>query len=101
MRFAYLLPLGACVHHYCTSEGLVVLRDHTNRVCGVAATVYRREQGPRRFGQKLDSEDGGEQSRRGLLEDTPETHLHVGKARGYPWSYLTWSLALARASNED
>ena len=28
--------------------------------CGVAATVYRREQGPRRFGRKLNSEDGGE-----------------------------------------
>ena len=39
---------------------LVVLRDNTNRVCGVAATVYRREQGPWRFGQKLDSEDDGE-----------------------------------------
>ena len=59
MRFAYLLPLGACAHHCCTSEGLVVLRDHTNRVCGVAATVSRREQGPWRFGRKLDSEDGG------------------------------------------
>ena len=47
-------------HHCCTSEGLVVLRDHTNRVCGVAATMYRKEQGPRRFGRKLDSEDGGE-----------------------------------------
>ena len=54
MRFAYLLPLGTCAHHCYTSEGFVVLRDHTNRVCGVAATVYRREQGPRRFGQKLD-----------------------------------------------
>ena len=42
------------------SAGLVVLRDHTNSVCVVAATVYRREQGPRRFGRKLDSEDGGE-----------------------------------------
>ena len=42
------------------SAGLVVLRNYTNRVCGVAATVYRREQGPRRFGWKLDSEDGGE-----------------------------------------
>ena len=41
-------------------EGLEVLRDHTNRVCGVAATVYWREQGPRRFDRKLDSEDGGE-----------------------------------------
>ena len=60
MRFAYLLPLGACVHHCCTSEGLVVLRDHTNRVCGVAATVYRREQGPRRFGRKLNSKNGRE-----------------------------------------
>ena len=60
MRFAYLLPLSACVHHSCTSEGLVILRDQTNRVSGVAATVYRREQGPRCFGQQLDSEDGGE-----------------------------------------
>ena len=41
-------------------EGLEVLRDHTNRVCGVAATVYQREQGPRRFGRKLDGEDSGE-----------------------------------------
>ena len=32
MRFAYLLPLGACAHHCCVPEGLVVLRDHTNRV---------------------------------------------------------------------
>ena len=40
--------------------GLEVLRDHTNHICGVAAIVYRREQGPRRFGQKLDSEDDGE-----------------------------------------
>ena len=60
MRFAHLLPLDACAHHCCTSEGLVVLRDHTNRVCGVAATMYRRKQGPRRFGQNLDSQDGGE-----------------------------------------
>jgi hypothetical protein len=40
--------------------GLVVLQDHTNSVCGVAASVYQREQGPRRFGRKLDSKDGGE-----------------------------------------
>ena len=66
MRFAYLLPLDACMQHCCTSEGLVVLRDHTNRVCDVAVTVYRREQGPRRFGRKLDSEDGGERSGRGF-----------------------------------
>ena len=72
------------MHHCCTSEGLVVLRDHTNCVCGVAATVYWREQDPWRFGRKLDSEDGGERPRRGLPEGTPKTHLRVGKARGYP-----------------
>jgi hypothetical protein len=42
-RFAYLLLFGASVHQVCTSEGLVVLGDHTNRVCGVAATVSQRE----------------------------------------------------------
>ena len=60
--------------------GLVVLRDYTNRVCGVAATMYQSEQGPRRFDQKLDSEDGWVRSRKSLPEGTPETHLHVGKA---------------------
>ena len=88
-----------CLHAPCLySAGLIVLRDHTNHVCGVAATMYRREQGPRRFGRKLDSEDDGERSGRGLSEGTPETHLRVGKARGYPRSYPTGSLALARDS---
>ena len=40
--------------------GACSLGDHTNHVCGVATTMYRREQGLRRFGQKLDSEDDGE-----------------------------------------
>ena len=84
------------------SEGLVVLRDHTNRVCGVAAIVYQREQSLRQFSRKLDSEDGDERSGKG----TPEIHLRVGKAQGYPWSYPTKSLApcerfLSRGSNED
>ena len=81
--------------------GLLVLRDHTNCVCGVAATVYWREQGPWRFDQKLDSKDGGEQSWRGLPEGTLETHLRMVKARGYPRSYPIESLALVRGSNED
>jgi hypothetical protein len=50
------------------------------------------------FGRKRDSEDGGEQSGRGLPEDTLETHLHVGKVRGYPLSYPIGSLTLARYS---
>ena len=72
------------------------MRDHTNRVCGVAATVYWREQGPWCFGWKLDSEDGEKLSGRDLPEGTLETHLRVGKGRGYPRSYPTESLALAR-----
>jgi hypothetical protein len=40
-----------------------VLRDHTNCVCGVAATMYRRERGLRRFNRKLDSEDDREHPR--------------------------------------
>ena len=54
-----MLP-RACEHKCCTSAGLEVLRDRTNHVCGVTATVFRRKQGPWHFGQKLDSEDGGE-----------------------------------------
>ena len=85
----------------CTSEGLVVLRDHTNRICGVATIVYQREQGPWWFDRKLDSEDGGERSGRGLPKGTSEIHLCVGKVRGYPQSYPTGSLVLARGFNED
>jgi hypothetical protein len=94
------IPLDQrCLRASCLySAGLVVLREHTNRVCGVAASVYRREQGPRRFSRKLDSKDGEERSGRGLLKGTPETHLRVGKAQGYPRSYPTGSLALARDS---
>ena len=44
-------------------SGARVLRDRDNRVCVTAATVYRRERGPRRFGRKLDSGDGGERLR--------------------------------------
>ena len=44
----------------------------------MAATVYQREQGPRRFSRKLDSEDGGEWFGRGIatsgLTGDPLTH---------------------------
>ena len=39
MRFAPLI-IRCLRAPLCTSEGLVFLRDHTNRDCGVAATVY-------------------------------------------------------------
>jgi hypothetical protein len=39
------------------------MRDRDNRVFVTAATVYRRERGPQRFGRKLDSGDDGEHLR--------------------------------------
>jgi hypothetical protein len=44
-------------------SGASVLRDRDNCVCVTAATVYRRERGPRLIGRKLDSEDDGERPR--------------------------------------
>jgi hypothetical protein len=44
-------------------SGASVLRDRDNRVCVAVAMVYRRERGPQRFGQKLDSRDGEERLR--------------------------------------
>ena len=107
MRFSYLLPLDACAHHCCTSEGLIVLRDHTNRICGVAATVYRREQGPWCFGRKLDSEDSVERSGRGFatsgLTGDPFAHGEGPElSMGLPDRELGPCVRfLARGSNED
>ena len=101
MRFA-CLERRRCLRAPCLySAGLVVLRDHANSVCGVACTVYRREQGLRRFGRKLDSEDGVERSGRG----TPETHLS-GEDPGLSMELPDRDLGpcegfLARGSNED
>jgi hypothetical protein len=71
--FALALSLGLVLSEVCIprdlrslcapllySVGLVVLRDHTNRVCCVAATAYRREQDLQRFSRMLDSKDGGQ-----------------------------------------
>jgi hypothetical protein len=79
VRFAHLLLLGACAHHCCISEGLVVLQYHTNRVSGVAATVYRREQGPRRFGRKIVKTVGS-----GMGEACQKAHRRPTCAWGRP-----------------
>ena len=84
-------------------SGARVLRDRDNRVCVTAATVYRRERGPRRFGRKLDSGDGGERPR-GAGSGAP---LAREKARGSLRSYSTVVLGprvgfpLRRGTNED
>ena len=107
MRFAHLLSLGACVHHCCTSKRLIVLRDHTNHVCGVATIVYQREQGLRQFGQKLDSEDGGERSRRGFaMSGLTRDPLTCGEGLELSMELPDRELGpckrfLARGSNED
>jgi hypothetical protein len=84
-------------------SGARVLRDRDNRVCVTTATVYRREQGPRRFGRKLDSGDGGERPR-GAKSGA---HLRMEKACGSLRSYSTEVLGprvgfpLRRGTNED
>jgi hypothetical protein len=45
------------------------MEDHVNNIYGVAATIHQNKHGLRRFGRKLDSEDGGEQSKRDNLKD--------------------------------
>jgi hypothetical protein len=84
-------------------SGARVLRDRDYRVCVMAATVYRRERGPRRFGWKLDTGDGGERPR-GAGSGAP---LRVEKAHGSLRSYSTEVLGprvgfpLRRGNNED
>jgi hypothetical protein len=46
-------------------SGTRVLRDHTNRDYGVAATVYQMKRGSHHFNRKLDSEDDVEHPRGG------------------------------------
>jgi hypothetical protein len=69
----------------------------------MAAIVYWRERGPRRFGRKLDNGDSGS------VRDEPEAehHLRVEKARGSLRSYLTEvfgprvGFPLRRGTNEN
>ena len=68
--------------------GLVVLRDHTNRVFGVAATVYQGNKDRGGSAGSLIVKTAGSIGK-GLPEGMSETHLRVGKARGYPRSYPT------------
>jgi hypothetical protein len=109
--YALALGLGLVASEVCTPLNPKVLA-RIMLVLGGACSLERPHQPclwcgrhrvpkgtrPVTFWQKLDSEDGGEWFGRGLAEGTPETHLRVGKARGYPRSYLTGSLALARDS---
>jgi hypothetical protein len=84
-------------------SGTRVLQDRDNQVCVMAATVYRRERGPRRFGRKHDSGDAGS------VREEPEAehHLRVEKVRGSLQSYLSEVLGprvgfpLHRGTNED
>jgi hypothetical protein len=84
-------------------SGARVLRDRDNRVSVMAATVYRRERGTRRFDRKLVSGDGGERPRGAASEAS------LARREG-PWlspSYLTEVLGppmgfpLCRGTNGD
>ena len=71
----------------------------------MAATVYQREHGPRRFGRKLDSEDGGEHPgeacRRHVGDplargERPKLSMKLPDREFGPYEEF-----LARGSNED
>lgn len=75
------------------------MRDHTNSICGVAATTYWMERDPQSFRHKLNIEDDEEHSG----EAKTRAPLVYG---GYPWSYIieSWSLhghSLAWGFNEN
>lgn len=69
--------------------GFVILRNHTNRVCGVdVGAVWGRLALGRLAKCSVHSEDGREQSDRGFVE----THLHMWKTMSYQQSYPTMEL---------
>ena len=98
-------PLGACAHHCCTSKELVVLRDHTNHVCGVAVTVYRRKQGPHILAESLIVKTAGSIQERLAARHIGDPLAH-GEGPRLSTELPDWELGpcvgfLARGSNED
>jgi hypothetical protein len=84
-------------------SGVRVLRDCDNRVCVMAATVYRREQGPQCFGWKLDSGDGGERPR-GAKSGAPLARGEGPRLSTQLLDHGAWpsrGLPLRRGTNKD
>ena len=73
----------------------------------MAATVYQREQGPRCFSRKLDSEDGWERSGRGFaMSGLTKDLLARGEGPGLSMELSDRELSpcegfLARGTNKD
>jgi hypothetical protein len=96
VRFAYLIILGAYVHHVCTLRG-VVLWDHIHRVCSVTTTMYWRERGLRSLARSSIVKSVGSNPKDAILE----IHLCVERSRRYWRCYSSGSLlALVRTSNK-
>jgi hypothetical protein len=88
VRFAYLLLtqcLSALLLHL---EELVILRDHINHICGVAATCTK---GNKAYAILAESSIV-KMARTSPREAITETHLHVGKARGLSTELSNWDL---------
>jgi hypothetical protein len=75
-------------------SGARVLQDRDNRVCVMAATVYQRERGSRRFGRNLDSGRRGA-SERSWKRSTTCVWRRLAALYGVTRS---WCLALAWAT---
>lgn len=97
MRFAYFLS-SVLVRTIVVYQRDLQSCETTSTMCGVTATVYWMEWGPRWFAWKLESEDSVERFERGHLANL----LACGKRLGcYPRSYPTRSLALKRTSLQE
>jgi hypothetical protein len=76
VRFTYLLLIRCFRALVLYSKGLVVLRDHTNLICGVASTVYWRNEAHDGLARSSIVKMMGSD----LGETVLETHLHMGKS---------------------
>jgi hypothetical protein len=88
------LQTGTTDLHIIVVNLRIVVQDHTNRVFGVAITVYRRKRDPWRLAGSSIVKTAGNGPGEAILE----TYLRVGKVQGLSTELLTERLAHARAS---
>lgn len=90
VRCAYLLSLGACAH-YCSVFRAAYSLVRSNQLCLWCGHHCTKENEAHGVSPKNSIVNIVENN---LGEFILETHMHVGMAHGYSWSYITRSLAL-------
>ena len=95
MRLAHLISIGSCTHQKLL--GLVSLARPSDRVCWEATYACEREERLWGYAKALPSEVGGKQP--GEARERPTCAW--ARPVGYPWSYSTWTLAIARTFSRE